>query len=280
MKIFRISHLLLCGVLGLSISQANAAMIKVEVENKSPTNGLFFTPVWLGFHNGGFDTFDVGSAASPALERLAEDGNAAPLNSALNAAQGDSIGSVLTAPAGFAGAPIFDPGDIASATFDLDPLAHRYLNFASMLIPSNDAFFGNADPLALFSAGGDFVGDIVISILGANIYDAGTEDNTETDAAFLNQAGPNQGTATAGGVIAQHAGFTAFPGGNILGGTNGAGFFFDPVLADFTRDNGLVEIAQIRISQVPEPGSAALLLAGVFGLGASIRKKRANRANK
>ncbi|OMH34784.1 spondin domain-containing protein [Motiliproteus sp. MSK22-1] len=277
MNTFRVAHLLLCGLLGLSISQANAAMIKVEVENKSPTDGLFFTPVWLGFHSGGFDTFDVGAAASPALERLAEDGNPAPLNAALNASQADSIGSVLTAPAGFAGAPIFDPGDIASATFDLDPLAHRYLNYASMLIPSNDAFFGNADPLALFNAGGDFVGDIVISILGANIYDAGTEDNTETGAAFLNQSNPDEGVATTAGLIAQHSGFTAFPGGNVLGGTNGAGFFFDPVFADFSRNNGLVEIAQIRISRVPEPASAALLLAGVFGVGASVRKKRASK---
>ncbi|MEH6814598.1 MAG: spondin domain-containing protein [Motiliproteus sp.] len=270
----RITALSLVALLGAYIPQANAALIQIEIENKSPIGGLFFTPVWLGFHNGSFDTFNAGSAASPALERLAEDGDASFLGASLTATQGDAIGAVVLAPAGFGGAPVFDPGETASAVFDLDSSTHRYLNYASMLIPSNDAFFGNDIPLELFGAGGNFVGDLTITILGLDIYDAGTEANTETDAAFLNQSGPNQGLSTAQ-VIARHSGFIPFPGGSILGGTNGAGFTFDPLLADFSRSAGLVELAEIRISQVPEPSSAALLLiAALGGLGHRMKKRR------
>jgi hypothetical protein len=275
MQTVRTITLGLCGALALYLPSANAALIQVEVENKSPTNGLFFTPVWVGFHNGSFDTFDVGSTASTALERLAEDGNAAELGTSLTGTQADAVGAVILAPDGFAGAPIFDPGDVSSSIFDLDPTSHRFLNYASMLIPSNDAFFGNDAALELFTAMGDFVGDITITVLGRNIYDAGTEANTETDAAFLNQSGPNQGITTAD-PIGLHAGF--LPGGNILGATNGAGFFFDPTLADFTRNGGLVEIAEIRISQVPEPSTAVLLALAALG-GVGLRKRKANTKN-
>lgn len=275
MKRLPIAGLCLWGALGLLSSSAQATAIQVEIENRSPTDGLFFTPVWLGFHDGGFDTFDAGSAASSGLERLAEDGNAGPIGSALASAQSDSFSAVVLGPSGFPGAPVFDPGEIATVQFDLDPTANRFLSYLSMLIPSNDAFFGNADALALFDPLGVFVGDITISVLGSNIYDAGTEDNTEIAAAFLNQSTANEGSETVGGVITQHLGFD--PTGNILGQTNPPGFFFDPVLADFTRDNGLVEIAEIRITQatqVPEPNAAALMLIGALGIGASQLRRR------
>lgn len=39
-------------------SSATAAQLKVIVENLAPEDGNFLTPVWAGFHNGEFDSYD------------------------------------------------------------------------------------------------------------------------------------------------------------------------------------------------------------------------------
>ena len=83
-----------------------AESIRITVENLQPADGFFFTPVWFGLHDGGFDLFDVGSAASSALETIAETGDAAPLGSLLTSANNTDgttrFGTVVAAPAGFA----------------------------------------------------------------------------------------------------------------------------------------------------------------------------------
>ena len=54
-----------------------------------------------------------------------------------------------------------------------------------MIIPSNDAFIGNEDPLAyeLFDAEGNFTGRVTIDIFASDIYDSGTEVNDGQGAA-------------------------------------------------------------------------------------------------
>ena len=77
-----------------------------------------------------------------------------------------------------------------------------------MIIPSNDAFIASpGDPTALriFDAYGNFLGG-TFDVQGSDVMDAGTEVNTERDAAFLNQTGPNTGQ-TENGVVALHPGF-------------------------------------------------------------------------
>ena len=49
--------------------------VVVKIESLVPENGVYFTPVWVGFHDGSFDLFDVGSLAGEPIERLAEDGD-------------------------------------------------------------------------------------------------------------------------------------------------------------------------------------------------------------
>ena len=63
------------------IQPFTAAPIEVtfEIRNTAPNNGTYLTPVWLGFHDGTFDFFNMGEPASMELERIAEDGNAQPL---------------------------------------------------------------------------------------------------------------------------------------------------------------------------------------------------------
>ncbi len=248
----------LAAALIFSGSAAQAVELKITVENLAPEQGVFFTPVWMGFHDGSFDIYDSGQLASPELEAVAEDGNNTPLSDLFLASVTGGLDTTVTAPAGFAGAPVFDPGDRASVTLDLDPASQRYMSYASMLLPSNDAFFANADPLALelFDADGMFNGPVSFIVRSDRIRDAGTEANTESDAAFFNQSAPNTGDATTD-PIADHPGFNgslANPSGSpvvFLGGTSGPGIFFDPVAADFSAPN--YQIARITVESAELP---------------------------
>ena len=63
----------------LLAAQTQAVEVQVKVENLSPQGGLYFTPLWVGFHDGSFDVYDRGAAASVGVERFAEDGDFAAL---------------------------------------------------------------------------------------------------------------------------------------------------------------------------------------------------------
>ena len=145
-----------------------------------------------------------------------------------------------------------------------------------MIIPSNDAFIANGDPqaFAIFDEGGNF-SPVSFIVLGGEVLDAGTEENTEMEAAFINQTGPDMGTATAGGVVGLHDGFInslGNPGGTpiVLGGTTAAGTLVDSTLGDFTQPGR--EIAMITI--VPEPSSVMLLFAAGISLFALASHRR------
>jgi hypothetical protein len=245
--------------------RAQEQQVLVTVESLVPGNGVYFSPVWVGFHDGSFDLFDVGSVASEAIERIAEDGDVSALRAAFAAATGPAGGldGVITSPAGFPGLPVFDPGETSTATFTLTAAQHRYLSFASMVVPSNDAFIGNHDPRAieLFDAAGTFKGKQIITVPGSMVWDAGTELNTELDAAFINQTAPNTGVPTMSPVL-PHPGYLGShgnPGGVpiILGGVNAAGKLTDPVGADFTLPYAV--IARITIEPAPAGGAIQAL---------------------
>jgi len=245
-------------------AQDDAVNIVVKVESLVPENGVYFSPVWVGFHDGGFDLFDVGSLASEAVERIAEDGNVSVLREDFANISGASGGmdGVITSPAGFPGLPLFDPGEMSSAEFTLSPAQNRYMSFAGMVVPSNDAFIGNHNPWAieLFDAAGAYKGKQIITILGSMVWDAGTELNTEMDAAFINQTAPNTGVTTASPVL-PHPGYLGShgnPGADpiILGGMNAAGELSDPAGADFTLPYAV--IARITIEPAPMEGNIQL----------------------
>ncbi|MEO8427099.1 MAG: spondin domain-containing protein [Verrucomicrobiota bacterium] len=212
----------------------------VTVENLAPASGNYLTPMWLGFHNGGFDLFNMGSMASPGLESFAEDGAAARLTDEFNAFGAGSVQGVT------AGGPIA-PGQRRSLKFALDPSvpADRYFSFAAMVIPSNDAFIGNDDPQAyvVFDGAGRFVGGSWV-IAGSQVYDAGTEVNDELPAntAFFGQTTANTGTMQ-DGTVQPHAGFKAKGGGGILDSAMFAN-------ADFKAAN--YQVARITISRPVE----------------------------
>ena len=228
--------------------------VRISVRNTSEAGGTFLTPVYFGAHDGSYDIFDIGQGAPVGLERLAEDGNFSVLAAQRRAADADSQGAVV-----FGAGGVLATQELGSTRLDVDGVSNGFINFASMIIPSNDAFIGNDEALQLFDASGAFLGEQTIEIGGENVYDAGTEVNTELDAAFINQTGPNTGEDE-NGVVQLHEGFIGSAGGPagtpiILGGTNAAGQFIDPVAADFTLPGA--EIAEIHINTVNDIAGGA-----------------------
>lgn len=183
--------------------------LKVTVTNVAPLEGgPLITSLWIGAHDGSFDTFNFDEPASTGVEAVAEDGvtgleGTIPglvdeliglgLDPSTVPPQADTIAGIFTdsdaaqnggSQSHAQSAPVgFFPGQSSSTLIELsdDPSQqNRYFSYLSMFIPSNDAFIGNEDPLAidLFDDEGNFVGaDFVVS--GTEVWDAGTEVNDE-----------------------------------------------------------------------------------------------------
>ncbi len=246
--------------------------IRVSVTNTLGEGGTFLTPVWFGFHDAeNFDLFNAGEAASLGLERLAEDGVVEGIAAEFNAQAGENgVDATIAGGAGVPG-PI-DPGETASFVLDVDPnqVGQGFFTWATMIIPSNDAFLSvpddaRADPI--FDEDGNFLGPLVIERFGNDVLDAGTEVNNEEGAAFLNQTAIDQGTAE-NGVVGAHPGFNGSEGNpdgtpqNILGGTTVAGTVVDPIEGDFTRNGGNEQLLRIVIDRVASEGGDDVLNGG------------------
>lgn len=240
--------------------------LQVEVASLTPAGGLLHTPFWVGFHNGEFEVARSGLPAAQfgGLELIAEEGDPSELVARF-AAESTGTDTVITAPDGFAGAPVFEPGEIASQVIEVgDTTDNRYFSFASMVIPSNDAFVGNLDSLRyeLFDALGNFRGERQITIYGREVLDAGTEVNSVTGgAAFSTEGGTS---VDEGGVIRTHAGLDEFIGSGL------------PTGATLESAFGLLTpLATITVSLFdPEP----VLCSGVDG-ACSVRSVSLQNAN-
>ncbi|MCB1332332.1 MAG: spondin domain-containing protein [Roseivivax sp.] len=238
-------------VLGLA-GAANAATLRVTVTNNQPTGGLYLTPFFLAFHDGSLDFFDLNAFASPAIKALAEEGNTAGL-------QAQSAGfdtGVVTGPAGFPGAPVLDPGETASIRLTVNPATGRFLNFASMVIPSNDRFIGNPNPVAymIFDLLGHFTNIGPIYVNGDEVWDAGTERSNNIGAAF-NAAG-GTGTPERRRIIADPI------MNRVIGQTTLAGDIITSVPE--TRHD---LVATITVAPVPLPAALPVLAGGLGLLG-------------
>ena len=197
------------------------SIVTVTVENLAPNNGNFLTPVWVGFHDGRFDSYDGGASLDgfPGTESLAEDGATEQISSQFESVIGPSAVQGTILPNLVPPGP-FAPGTAGTQQFVLESTlpSNRYFSYASMIIPSNDAFIANGSPLAhpVFDAAGNFIGAEFL-ILGSEVNDAGTEVNDELPAntAFFGQAAPNTGVAE-NGVVTDHPGFNPPGSGGIL----------------------------------------------------------------
>ncbi|MEM7453852.1 MAG: spondin domain-containing protein [Planctomycetota bacterium] len=246
-------------IAALSAGMTRADQIEVTVQNNQPTDGFYFTPVWAAFHDGSFDSFDVGGTASSSIEMVAEGGVLDGIIADFGAS-GTGQDNVIFGSAGFPGAPVFDPGEEASILFNVDGSSEQYFSFLSMVIPSNDAFVGNDDGMAyeIFDGAGNYNGDLVIEIMGNTIWDAGTEANDGQGAPFSAIGGTSTSEALS---IRVHPGLDNFIGTDTAAGTTiGSGIGSNELLATIT------------IRRVPEPTSAGLLLTGLVGLVARRRR--------
>ena len=195
------SILCAAGLAVLSVSaQAETTRVIVTIENLAPQNGTFQTPVWVGFHEGEFDTYDGNTPASNdprpgsnAMEALCEDGNTGPITADF-ADLSAGIDATIQGPNG---GPIA-PGEVTTQSFVLDANDpnHRYFSYASMIIPSNDFCISNGNPRAhlIFDDDGQFVAEDFF-VVGSETLDAGTEVNDEIpeNTAFFGQQAPNTG---------------------------------------------------------------------------------------
>ena len=174
----------LAGVFGNSLS-ANAADFEVTITNL--TSGQQFTPILVASHKAGVQLFKLGQPASPELATLAEEGNTEPLTNLLTATPGVLD---VTKSSG-----LLNPG--ASVTVKVKTRGDfNRLSVASMLIPTNDAFF------ALNGVKGPWNHEVATHTSVA--YDAGSERNDELCASipgpsFAECGGPGGGGAPTGG---------------------------------------------------------------------------------
>ncbi|MGI9318166.1 MAG: spondin domain-containing protein [bacterium] len=143
-------------------TQALAAKFKVEIINL--TNANYFTPILVAAHKNDLDMFEVGESASAALQAIAEGGDVAAMQSALD---GEGAATALAEIPD--GAPVLGPGKTAVAHLNAKG-KNRRLSLAAMILPTNDAFIGLDSIKLRRSANRTFY------LYG---YDAGTEANDE-----------------------------------------------------------------------------------------------------
>jgi len=275
----------------ITATTASAISVRVTVENLQPANGVAITPLWVGFHNGSFDSYDNGLTSQPGLERIAEDGDvmqiAADFNNGFTYVSGgvsqtvasgqagaDRVGGVLASPSGL---PPLSPGESATELFSIDiDGSNRYFSYAAMVIPTNDFFIANGNPLAhdLMSL---YDGEGTISFfVGApgTVDDAGTE---EEDLAFsagnplfpgrnlpAGQGGANSGPADSSNLI------TPVVGDPFAGFLNAAGVDLSGFNFNAATGGG---IARLTITAVPEPATAAVMAIGAVAVIGLRRKK-------
>ncbi|MBL9167287.1 MAG: spondin domain-containing protein [Verrucomicrobiales bacterium] len=253
------SHAWASALLGLSAmsSQAATTTVRVTVENIAPANSVSFAPFRLGFGNGTFDAFNSGFAATPAIVSIAEGGSGNVWIPEFLAAEPNAVIGAVGGPE--------TPGSVFSADFEVDGAINRYFTYAAMVVPSNDLFIGNDNPVGtqLFDEMGAFTSRTFTLQAGA-IWDAGSEQAIAANAAFLVGSVNGDRVDENSTVSFEFSELAAYNGL-----TTAAGYVFDS-----SSLNANTDILRVTITSVPEPSSAVIALAGLGGLIPLLRRRR------
>jgi len=194
-------------------------VVQVRMTSLAPQTGISLTPLFVGFHDGTYDTFDISSPASSELEELAEDGNVFPMIRSLENASNEFFGAeIVVDDPQRASDLVITPGRSGTAQFTIDSNLHQYVSLLSMVVPSNDGFVGNDNPSSyrLFDDNGQFI-PLHVQWNGNDVYDAGTEINDEIPAntAFFGQTAQGNGQPE-NGVVSSHPGLLPPGSGGIV----------------------------------------------------------------
>ncbi len=243
-----ITFLSMLVVLGVGLSdRAFATTFHITITNLSPN---VLSPAAFVTHNAGFDLFDEGSAASSAVELLAETGD----NSAV---LGLAAASPMVQDYTGASGGILAQGFSGEATVDADT-SHGLLSFMAMMGVSNDGFIGGTTgdgAISLFSGGLPQSGTYIIT--PSMVWDAGTEVNDEAYGSVGALGGGNGGIDENGVISKPHPGILG------VGGPTGI-----PLSRNWTGG----DVAKITIAPVPEPATLLLLGAGLAGIAGLKRR--------
>jgi len=153
------ASLLLASTIG-SVASINAQELEVTVTNL--TQGLYYTPIIISAHNADMSLYELGQAASPELQMMAEGGDISGLSTLLTAANANTTEN----PAGGLLAPAISTTAMLSTTE-----GNNYLSLTAMLLPTNDGFVG--------LNGWEIPTEAGTYTFTLNAYDAGTEANDE-----------------------------------------------------------------------------------------------------
>jgi len=156
------------------------SMATFEIKVVNATSGQPLTPVAVVAHSSGYQPWQLGGSSSAGLEMLAEGGDVTQF-----IADADADANV-EATVSSANGP-FGPGATETVTIQVKPDNNLQISVAAMLANTNDAFTG----LANISVGDLMMGDSISKM--ARVYDAGTENNSETAATMPGPAAGGEG---------------------------------------------------------------------------------------
>ena len=170
---------------GLANADDNRAF---EVTVTNITKGEIFTPIMVASHRRGVKLFEIGEPADQDLEILAEGGNTEPLSTSL-------LSSGLALDVVTADGPLL-PGH--SVTLQVKTNGRNsHVSVASMLVPSNDAFFavngirgprGNKSKTVYspaYDAGSEVNDELCANIPGPPFACSGEGFNAETGEGYV-----------------------------------------------------------------------------------------------